>query len=110
MNGEVNAVVNALVAGGISAIRAYPGETMLESKQPVAAVCLAKADAEQVQVQVTVMTPASLGGPACEDGAVKAAKLLQSLGAVSVNGPCRYDNRCDHFSMEVFVTVGGEKK
>ena len=109
MNGEVSAVMKALIAGGIPAIRAYPEEAMQEPKQPMAAVSLAEADAEQVTVQVTVIAPAALGGPACEDGAIKAAKLLQSLGAVSVSGPCRYDDRCDLFSMEVFVTIGGEK-
>ncbi len=108
MNGEVNAVMDALIAGGIPAIRAYPRDALQMPPQPMAAVGLAEADAEQVQVQVTVAVPAALGGPACEDGAVKAAKILQSLGTVSISGPCRYDDRGHLFSMEVFVTIGGE--
>ena len=108
MNGEVSAVMKALIAGGMPAIRAYPGEISQEPKQPMAAVSIAEADARQVQVQVQVTVVAS-GGPACEDGAVKAAKILQSMGTVFISGPCRYDNRCDLFSMEGFVTIGGEE-
>lgn len=107
MNGEVSAVMKALIAGGMPAIRAYPGEILQEPRQPMAAVSIAEADARQVQVQVTVVAS---GGPACEDGAVKAAKILQSMGTVFISGPCRYDNRCDLFSMEVFVTIGGEEE
>ena len=105
MNGEVKAVMDALIAGGVPAIRAYPKDTLQMPVQPIAAVSLAEADAGQVQVQVTVVAS---DGPACEDGAIKAAKILQSLGTVSISGPSRYDNRCSLFSMEVFVTFGGK--
>lgn len=108
MNGEVNAVMAALRVSEFPAIRAYPGEPMGVSAQPVAAVSLAKANAEQVTVQVTVTVPAALGGSACEDTAVSVGKILRNLGAVSLEGPCRYDDRCDLFSMEVFVTFGGK--
>lgn len=110
MNGEVSAVMDALAAGGIPAIRAYPGGSMQIPSKPIAAVSLAKADQERVQVQVSVVVPAALGGPACEDAAVKAAKLLQSLGPVSVSGPSRHDDRCDLFCMEVFVTIGSQEE
>lgn len=106
MNGEVSAVMDALNKGGIPAVRAYPGEPMQIPSQPQAAVSLAQVDAEQVQVQVTVLAPAALGGPACEDAAVKAGTLLKRLGTVCMDGPCRYDDRCDLFFMEVFVSIG----
>ena len=104
MNGEVGAVISALRVFEYPVIRAYPGQIMEIPAQPTAAVSLAKAAPGQVRVQVTVTAPAALGGAACEDAAISAGRILQNLGAVSVEGPCSYDNRCDLFSMEVFVT------
>ena len=104
MNGEVNAVVSALRVFEYPVIRAYPGQIMEIPTQPMAAVSLFKVVPGQVTVQVTMTAPAALGGAACENATIKAGRILQNLGAVSIEGPCKYDDRCDLLSMELFVT------
>ena len=104
MISEVAQVMNILNAGGIPAIRAYPGQPIQAMTKPQAAVSIAQVDTQQVQVQVSVLSPAGLGGPACEDAAVKIGNLLKRLGTVCIDGPCGYDARCDMFCMELIIS------
>lgn len=101
MSDYIGRVMEALIAGGIPAIRAYPGSKLTQQTSACAAVGYHQVDGETVEVLVTVLSPAALGGGACEDTALKAGDILLSLGASRVQGPCRYDDRCDLFVVEV---------
>lgn len=108
MSDYVGMVMDALKAGGIPAIRAYPGSKLTELTAACAAVGYHQVDAEKVEVLVTVLTPAALGGGACEDTALAAGEILLTLGASRVQGPCEYDERWDLFFVEVRAAFATE--
>lgn len=101
MSFDLNAVLKALNDGGIPAVRAYPASQQPDVTAVRSAVCYERVEAMQVGLLVTVLAPATLGGPACEDAALVAGEVLRRQGAVCTQGPCSYDSRSSLFSVEV---------
>ena len=72
---------------------AYPGQKFPEIKSTVAAVHIEKVDRANmtVTVEVNIISPADLGGTACEVEALRATDALRWAGAVCVQNGCTYD-------------------
>jgi hypothetical protein len=101
--------MDALQNAGIRTERAYPGRRMQVITAPVAAVSLAQADhiAGTAKVCITIMSPARLGGAACEDQAEKAARAVAALGAQCVQEACGFESQADLYCAKVFVSFTG---
>lgn len=110
--GAVETVVNALRQGGFRAETAYPGKKFPHITQPAAAVHLSKADGDSLTVEVLMVCPAALGGAACENQALQAAKVLRQAGAVCSLSGCRYDGAAQVYVtslLAVFTETGTEE-
>lgn len=104
--GYVNTVIETLRNSGIRTERAYPGRRIPVLCEPVAAVSLSQADhiAGTAKVCITILSPAKLGGSACEDQAEKAAGAVAALGAACVQEACGFESAADHYCARVYVT------
>lgn len=99
-------VLQTLRNGDFIAELAYPGQKYPMLKQPVATVHLEKVDRGNttVTVEVNVICPASLGGTACEIGALRATELLRSAGATCVQNGCSYDGIAQVYLVPILAT------
>ena len=86
-----------------TADEAYPGRRIPALTGAVAAVRLGKVDrsVRTTQVQVVVMSPASLGGSECEKIALRAVEKIQAMGGTCVKDVCKFDEMADVFYIEV---------
>lgn len=105
----VENVISGLTAAGLRAAAAYPGEKMPYLAAPAVAVGLEKVEKGVYTVRAEVLTPAFLGGEACEDCAETARTALEGLGAVCTQGAVRYDGRTDLFCIEILGRFGDEQ-
>lgn len=105
----VDNVIGALRAADIRAGEAYPGGRIPALTGAVAAVQLGKVDrsVRTTQVIVTVMSPASAGGSACESTALRAMDALQEIGGTSVKQACKFDEGANVFYIEVLSDFFG---
>lgn len=99
-------VLTALKNGGFAAELAYPGRKMPQIAGPVAAVHMAKVDSAALTctISVTILSPGTLGGAACEAEALTAMELLLSCGAVCVQEGCVYDRVSQLYAVEIRAT------
>lgn len=85
---------------------AYPGQKFPQITETVAAVHIEKVDRANMTVtlEVNIISPASLGGTACELEALRATEVLQWDGAVCVQNGCTYDGSAQVYVVAVLAT------
>lgn len=85
---------------------AYPGQKFPQITKTVAAVHIEKVDRANMTVtlEVNIISPASLGGTACELEALRATEVLQWDGAVCVQNGCSYDGSSQVYVVAVLAT------
>ena len=85
---------------------AYPGQKYPQITKTVAAVHIQKVDRANMTVtlEVNIITPASLGGTACELEALRATEVLQLDGAVCIQNGCTYDGSSQVYVVAVLAT------
>ena len=85
---------------------AYPGQKYPQIDKTVAAVHIQKVDRANMTVtlEVNIISPASLGGTACEVEALRATEVLQWDGAVCVQNGCSYDGTAQVYVVAVLAT------
>lgn len=85
---------------------AYPGQKFPLITKTVAAVHIEKVDRANMTVtlEVNIISPASLGGTACELEALRATEVLQWDGAVCVQNGCTYDGSSQVYVVAVLAT------
>lgn len=85
---------------------AYPGQKYPQITQTVAAVHIEKVDRANMTVtlEVNIISPASLGGTACELEALRATEVLQWDGAICVQNGCSYDGSAQVYVVAVLAT------
>lgn len=99
----VGNVIDALQAASIRADEAYPGGRIPALTGPVAAVRLGKIDrsVRTTTVEVVVMSPAAGGGSLCEDTALQAVEVLQTMGGTCTKEVCKFDEMADVFYIDI---------
>ena len=85
---------------------AYPGQIFPQITKTVAAVHIEKVDRANMTVtlEVNIITPASLGGTACELEALRATEVLQWDGAICIQNGCSYDGASQVYVVAVLAT------
>ena len=85
---------------------AYPGQKFPQITKTVAAVHIEKVDRANMTVtlEVNIISPASLGGTACELEALRATEVLQWDGAVCVQQGCSYDGSAQVYVVAILAT------
>lgn len=96
-------VLRTLRGEGLAADLAYPGQRSPAITGPVAAVHLKRVDRSRrsVTVEVLVLSPARLGGTACEVAALRATEGLKWAGADCVQGGCVYDGTSQVYQVAI---------
>jgi len=96
-------VIDALTAADIRADEAYPGRRIPALAGPVAAVRLGKLDrsVRTTAVEVVIMSPASFGGSLCENTALRAVEVLQTMGGTCIKDVCKFDEMADVFYISI---------
>lgn len=99
-------VLRQLRSEAFQADVAYPGQKFPQITKTVAAVHIQKVDRANMTVtlEVNIITPASLGGTACELEALRATEVLQWDGAVCVQQGCTYDGASQVYVVAVLAT------
>ena len=99
-------VLQRLREGNFRADVAYPGQKYPRVKETVAAVHIEKVDRANltVTVEVNIVSPAELGGTACELEALRATELLRWSGGVCVQNGCSYDGVAQVYVVPVLAT------
>lgn len=85
---------------------AYPGQKFPQINRIMAAVHIEKVDRANMTVtlEVNIISPASLGGTACELEALRATEVLQWDGAICVQNGCTYDGSAQVYAVAVLAT------
>ena len=85
---------------------AYPGQKYPQITDPVAAVHIEKVDRANMTVtlEVNIISPAALGGTACELEALRATEVLRWDGATCVQNGCTYDGVSQVYSVSILAT------
>ena len=88
---------------------AYPGQIFPQISQPVAAVHIEKVDRAgmTVTLEVNIISPAELGGTACEMEALRATETLRWTGAVCIQNACKYDGIAQVYVVQILATFTG---
>ena len=88
---------------------AYPGQKYPEITETVATVHIDKVDRSSltVTVEVNILSPAHLGGTACEVEALRATEVLRWAGAVCIQQGCRYDGITQVYVVSILATFTG---
>ena len=102
-------VLRRLREEGFSASAAYPGQVFPQITETVAAVHIEKVDRADltVTIEITMVTPAALGGTRCEMDALQATEILRWSGAVCVQNGCRYDGVAQVYMVSILATYTG---
>lgn len=102
-------VLRRLREGKFIADAAYPGQKFPKIKGPVAAVHIEKVDRASmtVTVEVSIVSPAAMGGTACEVEALRATEILRWSGAVCVQNACTYDGVAQVYVVNILATFTG---
>jgi hypothetical protein len=85
---------------------AYPGQKFPPITDTVAAVHIEEVDRANltVTVEVSILSPAALGGTACEMEALRATEALRWSGAVCVQRGCTYDGVSQVYVVSILAT------
>ena len=99
-------VLRRLREEDLTADIAYPGQKFPVVEKTVAAVHIEKVDRANltVTVEVSIITPAALGGTSCELEALRATETLRWAGAVCVQNGCSYDGVAQVYVVSVLAT------
>lgn len=99
-------VLQELRDGGFTADVAYPGQKYPPITGTVAAVHIAEVDRANmtVTVEVTVISPAALGGTVCETEALRATEILRWAGANCVQKGCDYDGMAQVYCVDILAS------
>ena len=99
-------VLRRLRGAEFQADAAYPGQKFPQITKTVAAVHIEKVDRANMTVtlEVNIISPAALGGTACELEALRATEVLQWDGAVCVQNGCTYDGASQVYVVTVLAT------
>ena len=102
-------VLRRLREDGFAADIAFPGQKFPQISDTVAAVHIEKVDRSNltVTVEVSIISPAALGGTACEVEALRATDALRWAGAVCVQNGCTYDGVSQVYIVSVLATFTG---
>lgn len=102
-------VVSRLKAAGFPAEIAYPGQKFPVITDTVATVHIENVDRPklQVTVEVDVISPASMGGAACELQALRAVETLRGIRASCVQEGCVYNGISQVYMVPVLATFTG---
>ena len=102
-------VLRRLREEGFTASVAYPGQVFPQITETVAAVHIEKVDRSDltVTIEITMVTPASLGGTRCEMDALRATEILRWSGAVCVQNGCSYDGVAQVYMVSILATYTG---
>lgn len=102
-------ILEQLREAGFRTELAYPGKRRPRIGETVAAVHIRKMDPvhSAMTVEVTVVSPESLGGGACELEALRAMEALGRTGAVCVQNGCGYDSRGQVYTVEILAEYAG---
>ena len=102
-------VLRRLREEGFSAGVAYPGQVFPQITDTVAAVHIEKVDRSNltVTIEITMVTPASLGGNRCELDALRVTEILRWSGAECVQNGCRYDGVAQVYMVSILATYTG---
>lgn len=85
---------------------AYPGQKYPQLTKTAAAVHIEKVDRANMTVtlEVSIISPAALGGTACELEALRATEVLQWDGAICVQNGCTYDGASQVYVVTILAT------
>ncbi|MBQ2854925.1 MAG: hypothetical protein IJE81_05575 [Oscillospiraceae bacterium] len=99
-------VLQLLRSAEFQADVAYPGQKFPQITRTVAAVHIEKVDRANMTVtlEVNIISPAALGGTACELEALRATEVLQWDGAVCIQNGCTYDGSAQVYVVAVLAT------
>ena len=102
-------VLRRLREEGFQASVAYPGQVFPQITDTVAAVHIEKVDRSDltVTIEITMVTPAALGGTRCEMDALRATEILRWSGAVCVQNGCSYDGVAQVYMVSILATYTG---
>ncbi|MGM9585509.1 MAG: hypothetical protein ACI3V1_08185 [Faecousia sp.] len=102
-------VLRRLRQAGFRADVAYPGQKYPQIGETVATVHIEKVDRANLTVtmEVSIISPASTGGTACEVEALRATEILRWAGAVCVQNGCTYDGVSQVYVVNVLATFTG---
>ena len=102
-------VLRRLRQAGFRADVAFPGQHFPQIQDTVATVHIEKVDRANLTVTmgVSVISPASIGGTACEVEALRATEILRWAGAVCVQNGCTYDGVSQVYVVNVQATFVG---
>lgn len=106
---SVENVIAAMTAAGLRAAAAYPGEKMPHLAAPAVAVGLEKVENGVYTVRAEVLSPAYLGGEACEEYAETARSAMEGLGAACTQNAVEYDGRRDLLRILIAGQFGVEQ-
>lgn len=102
-------VLRRLREEGFTASVAYPGQVFPQITDTVAAVHIKEVDRSEltVTIEITMVSPASLGGNRCEMDALRATEILRWSGAVCVQKGCSYDGVAQVYMVSILATYTG---
>lgn len=102
-------VLQRLKEAGFSAAAAYPGQKFPQLTHTAAAVHIQNVDRAggTVTVEVCILSPAALGGTACETAALAAVEALQASQAVCTQSGCVYDSSAQVYRVSILATYTG---
>lgn len=88
---------------------AFPGQKYPLISETVAAVHIEKVERSKlsVTVEVNIISPATVGGAACELEALRATEILRWSGAVCVQSGCTYDGISQVYVVSILATFTG---
>lgn len=99
-------VLRRLREENFSADVAYPGQVYPQISETVAAAHIKKVDRAnlEVTVEVNIISPASVGGTACEVEALRATEVLRWAGAECIQNGCSYDGVGKVYVVSILAT------
>lgn len=105
----IEIVVDALLAAGLHCERAFPAGRMpaIDCLETTVGLKEMDREANTATVKVSVLSPAKLGAPSCEDAGLHICRLLRQIGGKCCQGEVAYDARGDFFYVPVEATFAG---
>ena len=102
-------VLRRLREEGFTARVAYPGQVFPQISETVAAVHIDQVNRSEltVTIEITMVSPAALGGTRCEMDALRATEILRWSGAVCVQKGCTYDGVAQVYMVSILATYTG---
>lgn len=102
-------VLRRLREAGFRADVAFPGQRFPQIQDTVATAHIEKVDRANLMVTmgISIISPASTGGTACEVEALRATEILGGAGAKCIQNGCTYDGASQVYVVEIQATFVG---